>query len=93
MISFPTCNEINRLISFNGKVTKAYDRSFIETAQIYSCLKCGSQTKVRCDYSQQELFLKPIVCEYCEATTFKHDVNPKRSKFHVFFGLLFIIVF
>ena len=59
---YPTVDNINRMIWFNGTVTKVFGSRVIEPWQIFVCLKCGCETSVRVDYTLDVFFDKPTKC-------------------------------
>ena len=74
IIKYPSSKDINKLVCFNGTVTKTFDSQMIESVQTYSCAKCGFEFSVRIDYGFQDLLVKPPKCPNendCNSDKFK----------------------
>ena len=76
-IQLPRCKHVNRFVSFNGTVTKAYEKRCTEVKQKYTCIKCGHLFDVEIDFSHADLFVKPNKClnEDCKSDRFNQVVE------------------
>lgn len=77
-IKYPTCSDVNKLISFNGTVTKTCSPRLLESIQNFKCDKCSYIFGVEIDYTYRDLFMKPVRClnKDCQSDKFKL-VNPE----------------
>ena len=69
-------------MTFNGTVTKTFEKRCIFTKQLLSCVKCGHEFSVDIDFSYVDLFLKPNKCpnEDCKSDKFTAvDIETKRK--------------
>ncbi len=89
-VRYPSCTHVNKLICFNGTVTKAFSARMIETSQTWQCNKCGYEFNINIDYGQQDLLVKPAQCpkEDCKCDKFKNINAESRKRCFVFFLLI-----
>ena len=80
-VGYPNSTHVNKIICFNGTVTKTFTTRILESSQIYMCIKCGYQFSIKIDYSQADLIVKPAKCpaEACKSDKFKL-INSESSK-------------
>ena len=71
-IKLPEVKHVNKFISFNGTVTKAFSARLLESTQKYNCNKCGMQMEVKIDYGNEDIMVKPSQCakDGCTSTYF-----------------------
>lgn len=72
-IKYPTCSDVNKLICFNGTVTKTCNTRLLESAQTYQCDKCNHEFTQKTDYSHKDLLVRPSKCPNndCQSDKFK----------------------
>ncbi len=95
-VGYPTAAHINKLICFNGTVTKAFASRMVESSQTYVCNKCGYQFSMAVDLSQVDLFVKPAKCqqEDCSSDKFKIvSVESNKSKYFIENFCFYFIMF
>ena len=82
-IRLPTCKHVNKFISFNGTVTKTFSARMLESAQKYTCGKCGMEFTVEIDFGTVDLLVRPVKCpkEDCPSDKFK-IVNSESCLFY-----------
>lgn len=80
-VNYPDGRHVNKLVRFNGTVTKAFGPRIMESTQTFMCNKCGHEITVKIDFGHVDLFLKPVKCSNDDCNSDKFKVVSNESEF------------
>lgn len=90
-IQLPRCIHINKFVTFNGTVTKAFEKRCTETRQRYICAKCSNEFSVDIDFGHADLFVKPTKCFQEDCKSDRFNLIVEAAGLFIFIYSLFIL--